>query len=197
MIKKISVNVYTDGSWTPQPDKNGNKPGGWGAIVLGRNYTKQYQGGELHTTISRMELIGLINGLKQGILSAVNEVEEYFAKTEFKNAPAVNVHLYSDSNYCVKPFTHGWLYMWYKNNWRNVNHQKVKNIDLWKEVIELIKWVKVINKHYNCTLNFEIHKIKSHSGDTFNDVADALAVSAKKSVYAEYENKESESNEQF
>jgi ribonuclease HI len=85
---------------------------------------KTYSGGETHTTNNRMELRGVIEGLKM--------LKE-----------PCDVHVVSDSSYVVKAINE-WL-----ANWIRKDFAKVKNVDLWKAYSEAAKphrikasWVK-------------------------------------------------------
>jgi ribonuclease HI len=67
----------------------------------------------------------------------------------------------SDSNYVVKGATE-WMIRWKTNSWKNSTNKTVENLDLWLQLDSLnvgISWKKV----------------KGHSGDINNDIADALA----------------------
>ena len=54
-----------------------------------------------------------------------------------------------------------------KKYWKTTDKKKVKNIDLWKKLKELIKFNQL-----------EWHWIKGHSEDPMNDLADKLAKKA-------------------
>ena len=104
-----SVEIYTDGACSCNPG-----PGGWCAILLYRGHEKCVSGGEALTTNNRMELIAVIEGLKQ-------------LKTR------CHVDLYSDSAYEVRAFTENWIGKWKRNGWKKSpnSEQDVKNRDLW------------------------------------------------------------------
>lgn len=77
----------------------------------------------------------------------------------------------SDSAYCINMLKeNGWVYSWEKNGWtRGKKHEPIENLELIKEIFDLLKKVKV-----------EFIKIKGHSGNWANDFVDKLAVNAKK-----------------
>ena len=54
-----TVTLYTDGACSGNPG-----PGGWAAILLYGNHKKELSGGEKNTTNNRMELTGVIEGLR-------------------------------------------------------------------------------------------------------------------------------------
>lgn len=129
------VEIYTDGACSGNPG-----PGGWCAILIYNGHEKIISGSEPNTTNNRMELIAPINALK-----ALN-----------RNC---KVKIYSDSAYVVNAIEKGWL-----ENWKLINFKKIKNVDLWKELIPLI----------------EIHdvtfiKVKGHSTNVNNNRCDEIA----------------------
>ncbi len=135
------VTIYTDGACSGNPG-----PGGWAAILIAGNYRKELSGGEANTTNNRMELEGVINGLR--------------ALTR-----PCNVTIYSDSAYVVNAFNQNWLDKWMKNGWKNSAKAEVANSDLWKELVVLTTTHKVT-----------FSKVKGHADDEFNNRCDELAV---------------------
>ena len=137
-MKKIEI--YTDGSCLGNPG-----PGGWSAILRFGEREKELWGGEPHTTNNRMEMLGAVEGL-----SALKEPCE--------------VALYSDSSYLVDAFSKGWLVGWQRNGWRTASKQDVKNVDLWKRLLELTSRHKVT-----------FHYVRGHNGHPENERCDKLA----------------------
>ena len=116
-MKKITL--FSDGSSLGNPG-----PGGYGTIIRYNNHEKTLCGGEAHTTNNRMELRGVIEGIK-----ALKEPCE--------------IEVFSDSSYVVNAIN-TWLESWVKRNFK-----KVKNPDLWREYLEVSQshnvkafWVK-------------------------------------------------------
>ncbi len=116
-MKKVSI--YSDGSSLGNPG-----PGGWGTILRYGKHEKELSGGEGITTNNRMELRGVIEGLK-----ALKE--------------PCDVTVYSDSSYVVKAINE-WLPAWIARDFK-----KVKNPELWREYLQVAKphrvkavWVK-------------------------------------------------------
>ena len=103
-MKKISL--FSDGSALGNPG-----PGGFGTILRYNGRERIVSGGEPHTTNNRMELRGVIEGLR-----ALKEPCE--------------VEIVSDSSYVVKGINE-WLAGWVRRNFA-----KVKNPDLWKAYLE-------------------------------------------------------------
>ncbi len=136
--------VYTDGACSGNPGK-----GGYGGVYLpkGDGNIQEFSGGEDETTNNRMELTAVIEGLK---LTEENE----------------NVKVYSDSAYVVNAFNQNWLVNWKRKNWKNSSGGEVLNIDLWKELDDLVQKRKV-----------EFVKVKGHSDNILNNRCDELATS--------------------
>jgi len=139
-MEKKQVTIYTDGACSGNPG-----PGGWGAILIYGDAKKEISGGESNTTNNRMELSAIINALKA-----------------LKYPCAVK--LYSDSAYIVDAVNKSWLNAWQNNGWLTSEKKEVKNIDLWQELLELMKVHDV-----------EFLKVKGHSDNELNNRCDALA----------------------
>ncbi len=134
------ITIYTDGACSGNPG-----PGGWGAILIYKDFLKELSGAEGNTTNNRMELQAAIGALK-----ALKE--------------PCSIKLHTDSAYLCNAFNNGWIYNWQRNGWKTSNKSEVDNKDLWLEIISLIKqhevsWIKV----------------KGHSDDVHNNRCDALA----------------------
>lgn len=121
-MKKITL--FSDGSALGNPG-----PGGFGAILRYGDKERIISGGEAHTTNNRMELLGVIEGLR-----ALKE--------------PCDVTIISDSSYVIKGINE-WLSGWIKRNFA-----KVKNPDLWQEYIRVSAghhingvWVRGHNGH--------------------------------------------------
>ena len=104
-MKQIAL--FSDGSALGNPG-----PGGYGTILRYNAKERLLSGGEPHTTNNRMELLGVIEGLR-----ALKEPCE--------------VEVISDSSYVVKGINE-WL-----DNWIKRDFKKVKNPDLWYEYIKV------------------------------------------------------------
>ena len=144
----MHVTIYTDGSSRGNPG-----PGGYGTVIeyidpKGTLHTREYSGGYRETTNNRMELMGVIAGLEALIRPC-------------------DIDLYSDSQYVVKAFTENWIDGWLKKNWKLNTSSPVKNIDLWKRLLEA-------KKPHQITF----HWIKGHAGHPQNERCDTLATQA-------------------
>ena len=139
--------VYTDGACSGNPG-----PGGWGAILMFKDYKKEISGGSEDTTNNIMELTAVIEALK---------IVKYPCK----------IKIYSDSAYVVNAFNQGWIYNWIKKGWKTANNEPVKNRELWEELYNLTKIHKVT-----------FIKVKGHSDNEFNNRCDELARNAIKDL---------------
>lgn len=111
MIKK-KVTIYTDGACSGNPG-----PGGWSAILIYENKTKEISGGERSTTNNAMEMTAVISALK--ILKE-----------------SCDVDLYTDSKYVIDGITK-WIHSWKNNNWKTADKKPVKNLILWQDLSNL------------------------------------------------------------
>ena len=136
------IKIHTDGSCLENP---GN--GGWAAIININGNIKKISGSEKNTTNNRMELLATINALK-----SINSDEE--------------INIYTDSQYVKLGITE-WINTWVKNNWKTSKKEEVKNKDLWTELYNL-----------NKTLKVKWIWIKAHTGNPLNEEVDLLAKKA-------------------
>ena len=120
-------------------------PGGWCALLICSEKQKSISGRDIMTTNNQMELTAVIKGLK---------ALKY----------PCNVIIRSDSAYIVNQVNGGYLDKWEANGWRTSTDRPVANVPLWQDIVEL-------RKVHNVT--FE--KVKGHSGDINNELADKEA----------------------
>lgn len=139
-ITPKEVMIYTDGACSGNPGV-----GGWSAILISGDKKKEISGGESLTTNNRMELIGVISGLK-----ALKKPCE--------------VKLYTDSQYVCDAINKDWISSWKNTGWINASKNEVKNVDLWKELLALLSVHKV-----------EFIKVKGHADNEYNNRCDFLA----------------------
>ena len=143
------VKIYTDGAARGNPDG----PGGYGSVLeyvdtKGELHVKEISRGYVRTTNNRMELMAVIAGL------------------EALNRPC-EVEVYSDSQYVVNAFNQHWVDGWIKKGWKRGKNELVKNVDLWKRLLEAKE------KH-----SVTFHWVKGHDGHPQNERCDELATSA-------------------
>lgn len=140
-----TVNIYTDGACSGNPG-----PGGWGAILEFHGIEKELSGGQAQTTNNRMELTAVIEALK-----ALKE--------------PCHVELYSDSKYFIDAVEKGWVYGWKKKGWIKSDKKPALNVDLWEEILALLR-----------THDVTLHWVKGHAENEKNNRCDQLAVAESK-----------------
>ena len=123
-------------------------PGSFGVVVLdnNENLIQQYSERCENTTNNREEL--------KAILWA-------FLKYGNKENQII---VYSDSAYCVNTLTN-WMFSWEKNNWKKSDNKTPENLDL----------IKPFFKHLQNGFFIDLKKVKGHSGQIWNELADKLA----------------------
>lgn len=139
--EKRKVYIYSDGACSGNPG-----PGGYGVILRCDGFEKELSGGAADTTNNRMELTGVITGLK---------ALKY----------PCDVVIQTDSKYVVDGITKGWAASWRAKNWIKADKKPALNPDLWGELLLLTE------KH-----SVEFTWIKGHAGHEENERCDRLAV---------------------
>ena len=139
------IKIYTDGSCLENP---GN--GGWAAIIINDGKKIQIKGSKKNTTNNQMELLAPIEALK-------------------KIPKGSEVQIFTDSKY-VKSGITVWIHNWKINGWKTANKQKVKNIELWKEL-------DILSNQFEIKWNW----VKAHSSDKLNNEVDLIARDAANS----------------
>lgn len=108
---------------------------------------KALVGAASRTTNNRMELRAAIEGLRA-----------------LKKPCRVVIH--TDSQYLRKGITQ-WIHNWRRNGWRTASKKPVKNQDLWRELLEVMKPHDV-----------RWEWVKGHAGHEENERVDRLATEA-------------------
>lgn len=144
------MRIYTDGATS----RNGatDASGGWSFVVIDDN-----------TNIIHSEYGHISNATNNiceltAILKACNWAH---------NQPNLTT-IYSDSAYCINCYKQKWYKKWLINGWRTSKKESVANQALWEALIPFFE---------NSNFNFE--KVKGHSNDKWNNLADELAVRGK------------------
>ena len=140
------VEIWTDGGCKPNPG-----PGGWAAILRYKGTERELTGGELATTNNRMELTAAAASLES-----------------LKRPCHVVVH--TDSEYVRNGITK-WSTGWVRKGWKNASGDPVKNMDLWRRLLDAAKPHQV-----------EWRWVRGHAGDTMNERADVLATRAREAL---------------
>lgn len=142
--------IYTDGSCLGNPGK-----GGWGFIVVEDEKCVHQEGGAKDkTTNNIMELTAIEKALK------------YIEKSDSEKGLEVSV--YTDSNYAKQGIT-SWSKKWRINNWKGSTGSQIKNVELWKSIVETETRIKDSGKVVHW------HWVKAHATNTFNNMVDELA----------------------
>jgi ribonuclease HI len=135
-----TAKIFTDGAAKGNPG-----PGGYGAVLLVGDTVVELGAGKSLTTNNEMELRAVVEALK--CLSDDVSLAE----------------LYTDSKYVVEGAT-GWVFGWLKNGWKTKANTDVSHKELWQELVDLLRRVKV-----------EWHKVPGHVGIIGNERADTIA----------------------
>ncbi len=135
--------IFTDGACSGNPG-----PGGWAAILFSNGTSREFSGGLAGTTNNRMEILAMLKGLE-----ALDKKSKVLVIT--------------DSRYLHDALNKDWLRRWQHNGWRTAGKKPVKNQDLWKKMIELLK------KH-----EVTIQWTPAHQGRLENERCDQLARAA-------------------
>ncbi len=142
--KSEPVMIWTDGGCKPNPG-----PGGWAAVLVFRGQEKAFSGAEPATTNNRMELTAAASAL------------------EALKRPC-RVVLHTDSEYVRNGITR-WTTGWVRRNWRNAAGDPVKNMDLWRRLLDAAKPHEI-----------EWLWVRGHSGNVMNERVDVLATEARR-----------------
>jgi ribonuclease HI len=141
-----TVEIWTDGGCKPNPG-----PGGWAAILRFRDTVRELSGAEGDTTNNRMELTAAAEAL-----AALKR--------------PCRIVLHTDSEYLKNGITR-WHIGWVRKNWRTAGGDPVKNMDLWRRILDAAK-----------AHTIEWRWVRGHSGDPMNERADQLATVARESL---------------
>ena len=120
-------------------------PGGWGVVIVTRTGICEASGAAHHTTNNQMELAAAVNALR------MCERGESFT-------------IISDSKYVISGAS-AWMHGWKQRGWRLRNGDPVKNVEWWKEINLEVERRQRIGWKW----------VRGHTGDWFNERADALA----------------------
>lgn len=156
-----SIHLWGDGSSVNNGEEKGL--GGNGYVLLFGDFSdadlkaeygtedKMLVGwdGSENTTNQREEIKAIISGLKR-IKSNMN----------------YPIQVFSDSAYLINCMNKRWYDNWRTNGWKNSKKEPVENIELWKELLQVIE---------DGFLKITWNKVKGHSGIFYNERCDKLA----------------------
>lgn len=159
MAGEVKYKLYTDGACASNPG-----PAGWGVIATkleGKKYEQvcAFGGNAQKSTNNRMELTAVLEALKYVVEMKLASLGE-----------SMSAIVVSDSAYVVDSLKQGWVEKWARNRWRTKSGSEVKNRDLWEQMLKLLQICEVSLKKLDFT------RVKGHSGDTMNELADWVAV---------------------
>lgn len=137
------VEIWTDGGCKPNPGR-----GGWAVVLRYKGAEREMSGGEAATTNNRMELTAAAMAL------------------ESLKRPC-NVVLHTDSQYLKDGITR-WHTGWVRKNWRTAGGDPVKNMDLWRRILDAAKPHKI-----------DWRWVRGHNGDEMNERVDVMATAAR------------------
>jgi ribonuclease HI len=111
MNDEVKIFVYGSCHFSERLDSDevvGN--GGYGVVIcINGKRTEEFSGGYFNTTNARMDIVGIIEGLKRIIEPS-------------------NITVYLTNGYVIDTLTKGWL-----ESWKKKGFKKKKNVDLWIE----------------------------------------------------------------
>ncbi len=143
--------IFADGACRGNPG-----PGAWGVMIQdskGEVILKS-SGVDVPTTNNKMELEGVIRGLK-GLIE--KWIEEGVSDRE---SP---VFVYSDSKYVTEGIS-SWVAGWKNRGWKKADGKEPENIALWKELDTLVSRFDKINFLW----------VKGHAGHPQNEMCDQM-----------------------
>jgi len=109
-----SIVIYTDGAALGNPG-----PGGYGAVLMFGPHRKEISAGFRLTTNNRMELLAVIEALRN------------------IKVAGFTVEIFTDSKYVCDAIEKRWIFGWKAKGWKNV-----KNVDLWLQFLPLYEQFK-------------------------------------------------------
>lgn len=145
------MKIYTDGAC--RGNGKDNASGGFGVVVLDDEeniielYSKHCDG----TTNNREELKAILYAMLK------------YGMPTYDWCDSVPI-VYSDSAYCVNTLN-DWMFRWANNGWRKSDKNIPENLDL----------IQAYYNHYTDGYRIELIKVKGHSGNKWNEMADGLA----------------------
>ncbi len=133
---------------------NSDGIGGWAYIFVRDGNQIDYGiGNTKDTTSQRMEI--------QPVIEALQYAKQQYGDTK-------EIEIYSDSAYVVNAINHKWYEEWILKDWIEIS-----NAQLWKDLLQVIKSI-------NSKVTFI--KVKGHSGNEYNEMADRMAGDARKQL---------------
>ncbi len=144
--------IFADGACRGNPG-----PGAWATIIQNHkaDILLKSSGVDVPTTNNKMELEGVIRGLK-GIIE--KWIEDGVSD---RTSP---VFVYSDSKYVVEGMEK-WVSGWKLRGWKKADNKEPENLSMWKELDDL-------RNHFE---NISFIWVKGHAGHPQNELCDQMA----------------------
>lgn len=183
---EVHLVLYTDGGC----DNGGDKIGGWG--VHGYWYTKKptssnsgckgytptytgYTKGKITDTEQKANVLAYVDffsGLPAPTTSNIAELVALINAFALAQVyPIASLTIQADSEYTIKGLTQ-YMAGWLKRNWTASTGKPVANKEYWEVLNDAYA---VTKEHVGKPSKLKIVKVKGHSGDKGNDIADELA----------------------
>jgi ribonuclease HI len=163
------LEIYTDGSCSENPG-----PAGWGFVAL--DSTK--------AAVAPVEMFGPAMDINNKIVPATNQAMELMAcfqgikwaanRVKGLNGKDLEIKIYSDSAYLLNCLKDKWYIGWRTRMdsngiWYTSKSEPVQNQWIWERIITYIEHLSKYG------VRFDFIKVKGHSGDRYNELADQLA----------------------
>lgn len=153
----MKLTYYTDGGCEPNPGK-----GTWAFVCLDP-YQAEKSGSNAYATNNTMELTAIIEAIEDAL-----------------EQKADAVHIFSDSQYCVKGFNE-WMSGWASRDWTRIDRDTgemlpVKNAELWQKLYRY-------RVQYSMTMPIRLTWVKGHNGQIHNERCDELVRQEYKRVF--------------
>ena len=145
--------IYTDGSYD-----NRSKVGSWSIVIVDHEGLKLKSGIMEDTTNNQMELMAVLKSLEYAVQKCIRDIE-----------------IITDSMYVLNGVRAN-LDTWVHNEWLGCRNEPIKYRSEWEGIKIMLDSMKA-NK-----FSVKFSKVKSHSGNSLNELADS---EAKKAI-AEY-----------
>lgn len=144
--------LFSDGACRGNPG-----PGAYGLLIQNAHgdILAKASGVEVPTTNNKMEMKGVIEGLKFLIQKFIDEGH---------SESHIPVIIYSDSKYVIEGLT-SWMAGWKKRGWKKADNKAPENLELWQELDMLTTNFKKIRYQW----------VKGHAGHPQNEFCDKLA----------------------
>ena len=143
--------IYTDGSYEKEKDI-----GGWSMVIADHQGLKLKSGIKRGTTNNQMELVAVLKALEYAVRKHLTDIE-----------------IITDSMYVLNGIQK-YAEVWKQNNWIGLSGEQIKYRSEWEGILIMLDSLK----ENNFTVKFS--KVKSHNGNSLNELADVKAREAIK-----------------